>query len=126
MLKTPAYAAFAPGKPFAPFTVERREPGPREVLIDILFCGVCHSDIHQARDEWGGSAFPMVPGHEIAGRIVQIGKKVRKFKVGDAAGVGCFVNSCGKCASCKAHEEQFCEQHCAFTYNGTEMDEKTR
>src|SRR5881397_2893412 len=105
MLKTPAYAAFAPGKPFAPYTVERREPGPREVLIDILFCGVCHSDIHQARDEWGGSIFPMVPGHEIVGRVAKTGNEVRKWKAGDTVGVGCFVDSDRECEACRAGEE---------------------
>src|SRR5436190_13373521 len=114
MLKTPAYAAFAPGKPFAPFTVERREPGPREVLIDILYCGICHSDIHQARNEWGGSTFPMVPGHEIVGRVSRVGKKVKRFKPGDAAGVGCFVDSCRTCPYCKKGLEQFCTVHTAF------------
>src|SRR5438477_2427157 len=125
MLKTPAYAAFAPGKPFAPFTVERREPGPREVLIDILFCGVCHSDIHQARDEWGGSTFPMVPGHEIVGRVREVGRAVTRFKAGDLAGVGCMVDSCRTCANCRRGQEQFCEKRAAFTYNSTEMDRKT-
>src|ERR1700704_3669365 len=125
MLKTPAFAAFAPGKPFAPFTVERREPGPREVLIDILFCGVCHSDLHQVRDEWGGSKFPMVPGHEIVGRVTAVGAKVSKFKVGDVAGVGCLVDSCGDCDPCRRGLEQFCQKGAAFTYNSTEMDKKT-
>src|SRR6476620_7417696 len=125
MPKTPAYAAFAPGKPFAPFTIDRREPGPREVLIDILYCGVCHSDIHQARDEWGGSRFPMVPGHEIVGLVEAVGPKVKKFKVGDRVGVGCMVDSCKECPSCNEGLEQYCERGAIMTYNGVEKDGKT-
>ncbi|MCM3905554.1 MAG: alcohol dehydrogenase catalytic domain-containing protein, partial [Pyrinomonadaceae bacterium] len=86
---TRGYAARTPTSSLEPFAFERREPGPRDVLIEILYCGVCHSDIHQARDEWGGSIFPMVPGHEIVGRITKVGSEVTKFKVGDLAGVGC-------------------------------------
>jgi uncharacterized zinc-type alcohol dehydrogenase-like protein len=125
MLKTPAYAAPSAAKPLVPHAIERREPGPRDVLIDILYCGVCHSDIHQARDEWGGSSFPMVPGHEIVGRVRQVGREVTKFKTGDLAGAGCFVNSCGECNPCRSGLEQFCEKGAAFTYNSTEMDRKT-
>jgi uncharacterized zinc-type alcohol dehydrogenase-like protein len=120
MLKTPAYAAAAAGAPLAPFAINRREPGPRDVLIDILYCGVCHSDIHQARDEWGGSTFPMVPGHEIVGRVSQVGGEVTKYKVGDAVGVGCFVDSCRHCAYCEAGEEQFCTEGMTGTYNAHE------
>ena len=94
MSKVPAYAAAAAKSPLAPFSVDRREPGEHDVLIDILFCGVCHSDVHQVRDEWGGSLFPMVPGHEIIGRVKQVGAHVKKFKPGDLAGVGCMVDSC--------------------------------
>jgi len=125
MLKTSAYAAQSPTRPLAPFTIERREPGPRDVLIDILYCGVCHSDIHQARGEWGSSAFPMVPGHEIVGRVRQVGREVTKFSPGDLAGVGCFVDSCRECEQCRSGLEQFCEKGAAFTYNSTEMDRKT-
>ena len=125
MLKTPAYAAQSPTRPLAPFAIERREPGPRDVLIDILYCGVCHSDIHQARGEWGSSAFPMVPGHEIVGRVRQVGREVTKFSPGDLAGVGCFVDSCRECEQCRSGLEQFCEKGAAFTYNSTEMDRKT-
>jgi len=125
MLETPAYAAAAAGKPLGPYTITRREPGPRDVLIDILFCGVCHSDIHQARDEWGGAIFPMVPGHEIVGRVKQIGKAVTKVAVGDLVGVGCMVDSCGECDPCKHGVEQFCAKDCAWTYNGTELDRRT-
>jgi len=125
MLKTPAYAAPSPTRPLAPFSIERREPGPYDVLIDILYCGVCHSDIHQARGEWGSSAFPMVPGHEIVGRVRQVGREVTKFRAGDLAGVGCFVDSCRECEQCRSGLEQFCEKGAAFTYNSTEMDRKT-
>ena len=124
-LRTPAYAAPSPKAALIPFTVERREPGPQDVLIDIQYCGVCHSDIHQAREEWGQAIFPMVPGHEIVGRVRQVGSKVAKFKVGDLAGVGCFVDSCRVCDPCRRGFQQYCEKGAAFTYNGTEMDRKT-
>ncbi|UNK47963.1 NAD(P)-dependent alcohol dehydrogenase [Lysobacter sp. S4-A87] len=122
MLKTPAYAVQDARSPLAPFTIERREPGPTEVLIDILYCGVCHSDIHQARDEWGSSSFPMVPGHEIVGRVASVGTQVAKFKVGDNVGVGVFVDSCRSCANCRSGEEQFCEQGMSGTYNSFERN----
>jgi uncharacterized zinc-type alcohol dehydrogenase-like protein len=109
-----------------PFTVDRREPGPHDVLIDVEFCGICHSDIHQARDEWSPGLFPMVPGHEIVGRVSRLGAEVTRFAVGDRVGVGCMVDSCRTCAPCRGLEEQFCEQGCAWTYNGTEMDRVTR
>ena len=99
------------------FEFERREPGPTDVEIEILFAGVCHSDIHQACDEWGGSIYPMVPGHEIAGRVTRVGAAVRKFKTGDLAGVGCMVDSCRKCESCRDGDEQYCEVKTVFTYN---------
>ena len=120
MHKTAAYAAVDARTPLAPFSIERREPGPNEVLIDILYCGVCHSDIHQARDEWGGSAFPMVPGHEIVGRVARLGANVKSFQVGDAVGVGCFVDSCRECPQCRAGEEQYCDQGMTGTYNSRE------
>jgi uncharacterized zinc-type alcohol dehydrogenase-like protein len=125
MPNTRGYAALQAKAPLTPFEFDRRAPGPKDIVIDIAFAGICHSDIHQARDEWGGSAFPMVPGHEIVGKVSAVGKKVKKFKKGDIAGVGCFVDSCRKCGSCKSHEEQFCDKQAAFTYNGTEMDRKT-
>lgn len=125
MLQTRGYATNSPSSTLEPFSFERRAPGARDVLIEILYCGVCHSDIHQARDEWGGSIFPMVPGHEIVGRVTQIGSDVTKFKEGDLAGVGCFVDSCRVCGSCKEGLEQYCENHLVVTYNGTERDEKT-
>ena len=124
-MKVPAYAAATAGAPLGPFTVERRDLRPDDVQLDILFCGICHSDIHQARDEWSGGRFPMVPGHEIVGRVTRVGPKVTKFKVGDLAGVGCMVDSCGRCEHCRAGHEQFCVQGVALTYNGTEMDRKT-
>lgn len=125
MLKTRAYAAASAGKPLAPFTIERREAGRRDVVIDILFCGVCHSDIHQARDEWKGAMFPMVPGHEIVGRVSRVGADVRKVAVGELAAVGCMVDSCRECSPCRQDTEQFCQKGAAFTYNGTEMDRLT-
>jgi alcohol dehydrogenase (NADP+) len=125
MSRVPAYAALQAGSPLAPFTVERREPGPADVVIDVLYCGVCHSDIHQARGEWGGEAFPMVPGHEIVGRVAAVGGAVKRFAVGDMAGAGCMVDSCRECPPCREDHEQFCHQGAAWTYNGTEMDRHT-
>ena len=121
-MTTPAYAAQSATTPLAPFSIERRAARPNDVVIDILYCGVCHSDIHQARDEWGGSIFPMVPGHEIVGRVQAVGSSVTGFRVGDAVGVGCFVNSCRECAACRSGEEQFCETGMSATYNGRERD----
>jgi alcohol dehydrogenase (NADP+) len=120
-----AYAAQSAGAQLAPFQIERRAVGDHDVRIEIAYCGVCHSDVHQVRDEWGGSLFPMVPGHEIVGRVTQVGKGVQRFRVGDLAGVGCMVDSCRVCESCKRDQEQFCARGAAMTYNGTEMDRKT-
>ncbi len=125
MLPTQAYAAPSATQPLAPLKINRREPGPNDVLIKIEYCGVCHSDIHQARDEWGGSIFPMVPGHEIAGTVTQVGAKVTKYKVGDHVGVGCFVDSCRECGNCRDGLEQYCDQGMIGTYNATEKDGKT-
>jgi uncharacterized zinc-type alcohol dehydrogenase-like protein len=125
MMKTKAYAAPSARSPLAPFEIARREVGDHDVLVEIAYCGVCHSDVHQARDEWGGSMFPMVPGHEIVGRVARVGKQVEKFREGDLAGVGCMVDSCRTCDYCRRDLEQFCEKPAAFTYNGTEMDRKT-
>ncbi len=122
MLDTPAYAAADATTPLAPTTIQRRAPRADEVLIDIAFCGVCHSDLHQVRDEWGGSIFPMVPGHEIVGHVAEVGANVTRFKVGDAVGVGCFVDSCRSCPQCARGEEQFCEQGMTGTYNAMERD----
>lgn len=124
-MKVVGYAASAAKAPLAPFQFERREPGDKDVVIEILYCGVCHSDIHQARNEWGGSLFPMVPGHEIVGKIIKVGKKVNNFKVGQNAGVGCLVDSCRNCTSCHEHLEQYCENGFVGTYNGIEKDGKT-
>jgi alcohol dehydrogenase (NADP+) len=120
-----AWGAAAAKQALGPMTIERRDPGPRDVVLDVLFCGICHSDIHQARDEWGHGLFPMVPGHEIVGRVIARGSAVKKFAEGDLAGVGCMVDSCRTCRECKDGEEQHCEQGSALTYNSTEMDRKT-
>jgi uncharacterized zinc-type alcohol dehydrogenase-like protein len=125
MIETKGYAAHEASAPLKPFAFARREPGPRDVLIEIEYCGVCHSDIHQVRNEWGNSTYPMVPGHEIVGRVARVGAEVERFKEGDLAGVGCFVDSCRACRNCREGEEQFCENHLVSTYNGTERDEKT-
>jgi uncharacterized zinc-type alcohol dehydrogenase-like protein len=125
MLPTRGYAVKSAVSQFEPFNFERREVGPKDVLIHILYCGICHSDIHQARNEWGGATYPMVPGHEIAGRVIKTGSEVKKFEIGDLAGVGCFVDSCRACHACKESEEQFCEKHTSFTYNNTEQNLKT-
>lgn len=126
MIQAKAFAAHSPSSPLQPMTIERRDPRADDVVIEIAYCGICHSDIHTARSEWGPAAYPCVPGHEIVGKVIQVGKKVKRFKVGDLAGVGCFVDSCGKCSSCKANEEQFCSGHTVFTYNSTELDGKTK
>ncbi len=125
MIQAKGYAVQGPESKFEQFSFERRELGASDVLIEIQYCGICHSDIHQARNEWQNSIYPMVPGHEIVGRVGRVGAEVSKFKEGDAAGVGCFVDSCRACENCKDDFEQFCLIHCAQTYNSTEMDEKT-
>jgi uncharacterized zinc-type alcohol dehydrogenase-like protein len=120
MRSTKAYAAQSATSPLAPFTFEYRDPDPDEIQIAIQYCGVCHSDLHQTRNEWSGAfdtIYPCVPGHEIVGRVVKAGSKVKKFKEGDLAAVGCMVNSCRQCDSCKADLEQFCEVATTFTYN---------
>ena len=117
-----AYAAQSATTPVAPFKFERRDVGPDDVQIEILFCGVCHSDVHQVRNEWGGSIYPMVPGHEIVGRITHIGGNVKNFKVGELAGVGCFVDSCRVCPSCLANEEQYCDNGMVGTYNARDKN----
>lgn len=118
MTNTAAYGVQSATSPVSPMTIERREPGAHEVGIDILYCGICHSDIHQARDEWGGSLYPMVPGHEIIGRVAKVGAEVRRFKQGDLVGVGCFVDSCRACEACREGIEQYCENGMTATYNG--------
>jgi uncharacterized zinc-type alcohol dehydrogenase-like protein len=125
MLPTRGYAANAATLPLEPFSFERRDLHPNDILIEIMYCGVCHSDIHTARNEWGGTIYPVVPGHEIVGRVAQVGSDVKRFAVGDLAGVGCFVDSCGECSSCVDGEEQFCERHLVMTYSSLEHDMKT-
>lgn len=120
MPATKGYAAQSPTSPIAPFTFDRREPGPKDVAIDITHCGICHSDLHQARDEWGGSLYPMVPGHEIIGRVASVGKDVKNFKEGDYVGVGVMVDSCRECPSCKKGEEQYCYNGFTPTYNAAD------
>lgn len=115
---TKAYAAQSPSSPLAPTEIQRRAPGPNDVHIDILYCGVCHSDLHTARNEWKNTIYPSVPGHEIVGRVIAVGKDVRNFQPGDLAGVGCMVDSCGHCHSCEEGEEQYCETGFTATYNG--------
>jgi len=118
MIKTKAYAAQSPTTPLAPFEFERRRPGKDDVQIEILWCGVCHSDLHTARNEWKNTMYPSVPGHEIVGRVVAIGPEVRNFAVGDVAAVGCLVDSCGHCPSCREGLENYCDNGWVGTYNG--------
>jgi uncharacterized zinc-type alcohol dehydrogenase-like protein len=122
--KTKTYAAQSADKPLELYEIERREPRENEVMIEILYCGICHSDIHQARNEWHNTAYPCVPGHEIIGKVTKIGSGVKKFKEGDIAGVGCLVDSCRKCNACKEDLEQHCEEFPTFTYNG--QDRRTK
>src|SRR4030088_1893852 len=125
MNNTKAYAAHSPTDPLGPFSFQRRDVGPHDVQIDILYCGVCHSDIHQVRDEWGGAIYPMVPGHEIVGTVVRTGAEVRRWTAGDTVGVGVFVDSDRVCEACRAGEEQYCESGMTPTYNGYERDGST-
>ncbi len=117
-----AYAAPAADRPLEPTTIERRDLGPNDVSIDIAFAGICHSDIHTARDEWGGTRFPVVPGHEIAGTVAAVGDEVTRYAVGDRVGVGCFVDSCRECEPCRLGEEQYCERGNVGTYNAVGRD----
>ena len=119
---TKAYAAQSATAPLAESTVERRSPKPHDVQIDILFCGVCHSDLHAVRNEWGNTIFPIIPGHEIVGRVSAVGNDVTKFTVGDLAGIGCLVDSCRECDNCKEGLEQYCSNGNVGTYNGKEKD----
>ncbi len=125
MNKTLGYATQNATAPLGPFDFERRELRPRDIQIEILYCGVCHSDLHTARNEWKNTVYPCVPGHEIVGRITQVGKDVKAFKKGEIAAVGCMVDSCGTCSSCKENLEQYCEQEVIFTYNGRDKHDKT-
>lgn len=120
MISTPAYAGFAAMTPLGPHAINRREPGPTDVQIDILFCGVCHSDLHTVKSEWTPPTYPCVPGHEIIGRVVAVGSDVTVFKVGDIGGVGCLVDSCRTCPNCMEDLEQFCERGPTWTYGSTD------
>jgi uncharacterized zinc-type alcohol dehydrogenase-like protein len=122
MPKAKGYAAAAAKASLQPYSFERRDLREQDVAIEIKYCGICHSDIHQARDEWGGSIFPMVPGHEIAGIVTAVGSKVTQFKIGDKVGVGCFVDSCGTCEQCKEGLQQYCVHGAIWTYNAIEKD----
>jgi len=127
-IATRGFAVSGPEAKFEPFEFQRREVGPKDILIDILYSGICHSDIHQARAEWEPlipSLYPMVPGHEIVGRVTKVGSEVTKFKDGDIAGIGCFVDSCRECGACHHGIEQYCIKGSAQTYNSTEMDRQT-
>jgi uncharacterized zinc-type alcohol dehydrogenase-like protein len=122
MIAAKGYAAPQANHLLEPFKFERREVGPHDVLIEILYCGVCHSDLHKVRDEWGNCIFPMVPGHEIVGKITNIGEHVTRFKIGDTVGVGCFVDSCRHCSSCADGLEQYCENRVVYTYNSLDNE----
>lgn len=122
MTNVKAYAAHSNSTPLVPFNIARREPKPHDVQIQILYCGVCHSDLHFARNDWGMTVYPVVPGHEIVGKVTAIGKNVTKFKVGDTAGIGCLVDSCRTCDNCKEGLEQYCLEGGVFSYNGFERD----
>ena len=119
--KTAAYAATNATAPLTPFECERREPRPNDVKIDILYCGVCHSDLHQVKNEWKNTIYPLVPGHEIVGYVAQVGNEVKSFKEGDRVAVGCLVDSCQNCPSCRDHLEQYCEKGMVLTYNGKDL-----
>lgn len=121
-MSTKAYGAHAADKPLEPIAIQRRAPGPRDVQIDIAYCGVCHSDLHTVRSEWGGTLYPCVPGHEIVGRVTAVGAEVGTFKVGDVVGVGCLVGSCQHCSACDEGLEQYCENGFVGTYNGPTPD----
>jgi uncharacterized zinc-type alcohol dehydrogenase-like protein len=125
MIPAKGYAAQTARSPLTPFNFQRRDPGPHDVQFDILYCGVCHSDIHQARDEWSDSIYPMVPGHELVGKVTKVGAHVKKFKAGDTVGVGCLVDSCRTCENCTEGLEQYCMNGPSYTYNGYEQDKKT-
>jgi alcohol dehydrogenase (NADP+) len=122
MIPARAYAARTAQSPLAPFDFQRRTVRPNDVAFEIFFCGVCHSDIHQVRDEWGGSIYPMIPGHEIVGRVSHVGDLVKRYKAGDLVAVGCMVDSCRECESCTQGLEQYCDKGCVGTYNAYEKD----
>jgi len=125
MIAVKGYAAHSPTSALRPFDFERRDLRPKDVLIDILYCGICHSDLHLVRNEWGRSIYPLVPGHEIVGRVIEKGKRTRRFKKGDLVAVGCFVDSCRKCSNCKNGLQQYCTGGIVLTYNSYEKDGET-
>jgi len=125
MIPVKSFAALKEKDNLAPFNFERRDPGPHDVAIEIMYCGVCHTDIHFINNDWGISIYPMVPGHEILGRVIAVGNHVKKFKPGDIAGVGCLVDSCRECANCDEGLEQHCLNGAVYTYSGYEKDGKT-
>ena len=126
MYEARAYAAENPKSPLKPFGIQRRDPLPNDVQIEILYCGVCHSDLHTVRNEWNGTLYPVVPGHEIIGRVVKAGNKVTRFREGDLAAVGCMVGSCGKCNNCRAGLENYCEVAMILTYNSEDPRDSGR
>jgi alcohol dehydrogenase (NADP+) len=125
-MKVHGYAAQQAKAPLKPYSFERREPSDNDVVVDIQYCGICHTDIHQVNDEWGSSTYPMVPGHEIVGIVKEVGAKVTRYEIGDRVGVGCFVDSCRKCGPCLKGLEQYCVEGPTLTYNGVERDGQTR
>ena len=125
MTQVKGYAAHSATTPLAPFTFDRRDPRPNDVQLEILYCGVCHSDLHTARNEWQGTTYPVVPGHEIVGQVKKVGTQVNHFKEGDIVAVGCMVDSCQECGSCKENLEQYCEKGATFTYNGKDKIDQT-
>ena len=124
--KTPAYGVRAAKGPVARMSIERRDPGPHDVAIEILYCGICHSDVHKVNDDWGNTQFPVVPGHEIVGRVASQGARASRFREGDLVGVGCIVDSCRACPECRAGHEMFCEQGVTFTFDSLEQDKEAR
>jgi alcohol dehydrogenase (NADP+) len=126
MIQVSGYAAQHAKAPLAPYAFERREPRDHDIVLDIQYCGICHTDIHQARNEWGASTFPMVPGHEIAGIVRGVGSNANRYKIGDRVAVGCFVDSCRKCRPCRQGLEQYCAEGPTLTYNSVERDGQTR
>ncbi|MGB0127125.1 MAG: alcohol dehydrogenase catalytic domain-containing protein, partial [Rhodocyclaceae bacterium] len=120
-----SYAAFSPTSALTPFKFDRRSPRPDDVVIEIVYCGVCHSDIHNVRNDWGNAVYPMVPGHEIIGRVVGIGAEVTRFRPGDHVGVGCMVDSCQHCEPCQHGLEQYCAEGSTYTYNGVDRIDRS-
>ena len=125
LMKIPAYGARAAKAPLSPLTIERRKPGPLDVEIEILYCGICHSDVHKVNDDWSSTHFPVVPGHEIVGRVASHGASVTRFQEGDLVGVGCIVDSCRSCPECRAGHEMFCEKGVTFTFDSFDRNTKT-